>query len=193
MSETIQLSDSLIIGTGRDRTCYEHPTNKEQCIKISINNNKQSRREVRYFTFLRKNNTNFSHVSEFTGKVVTNLGQGFCFKLIREKNGDVSPTLREVLESKIISLKNVQHELMQLREYLITNRICVRDISPSNIIYQTTSQGINLIIIDGISNPNLNPLTIRLPSLICSAITKAWKSLERKLTRIEKSLDKTAS
>lgn len=193
MSEIIQLSDELIIGKGRDRICYEHPTIKDLCIKTSINTHKQSRREVRYFSFLQKRNTDFSHVSEFLGKVRTNKGTAFCFKLIRESSGKVSPTLREALEQQIISLKDVQHELILLKEYLIVNRICVRDISPSNIIYQTTPHNINLIIIDGISNPNLNPLTIRHPKLISAAIGKAWKSLERKLTRIEKSLHKTTS
>lgn len=191
MSEIIQLSDDLIIGKGRDRICYEHPTIKEQCIKTSITTHKQSRREVRYFSFLEKRKTDLSQVSKFLGKVQTNNGTGFCFELIRESNGKVSPTLREALEQRLISLKDVQHQLILLKEYLIMNEICVRDISPSNIIYQTTSRNINLIIIDGISNPNLNPFTIRRPKLISAAIGKAWKSLEKKLTRIEKSLNNT--
>lgn len=191
MSETIQLSDDLIIGTGRDRICYEHPTIKEQCIKISINSNKQSRREVRYFSFLKNRNVDLSHVSAFVEKVHTNKGTGFCFELIRDVNDRVSPTLREALEQQKISVADIQYNLRLLKEYLIKNRICVRDISPSNIIYQTTPQGIKLIIIDGISNSNLNPFTIRIPKLITSAITKAWESLERKLTRIDKSLNET--
>jgi len=189
VSEKIQLSDDLIIGTGRDRICYEHPTIKEQCIKTSISSHKQSRREVRYFSFLKKRGVDLSQVSEFLGKVQTNKGIGFCFELIRDVNGRVSPTLREALEQQIISVTDIQHDLTQLKEYLISNRICVRDISPSNIIYQVTPQGTKLIIIDGISNSNLNPLTIRMPKLITAAIAKAWQSLDRKLTRIDKSLN----
>lgn len=191
MSEIIQLSDDLIIGTGRDRICYEHPTIKNQCIKISISSHKQSRREVRYFSFLKKRNTDLSHVSVFTGKIQTNKGTGFCFELIRDINDKVSPTLREALEQQKTSVADIRYKLKLLKEYLINNRICVRDVSPSNIIYQTTPQGVQLIIIDGISNANTNPLTIRIPKLITSAITKAWESLERKLTRIEKTMNKT--
>jgi hypothetical protein len=193
VSEIIQLSDDLIIGTGRDRICYEHPTIKEQCIKTSISSHKQSRREVRYFSFLTKRNINLSHVSAFLGIVQTSQGLGFCFELVRDVSGEISFTLRESLEKRMISLKEIQPKLEDLKEYLVSNAICVRDISPSNIICQYTTEGINLIIIDGIGNSNINPLTIRLPRLINSAICKTWKSLDRKLARIEKALHKTGS
>jgi hypothetical protein len=193
VSEKIQLSDDLIIGTGRDRICYEHPTIKEQCIKISISSHKQSRREVRYFSFLTKRNINLSHVSVFLGIVQTSQGLGFCFELVRNVEGEISFTLRESLEKQIISLEEIQPKLEDLKEYLVSNGICIRDISPSNIICQNTTKGINLIVIDGIGNSNINPLTIRLPRLINSAISKAWKSLDRKLAKIEKILHKTGS
>ena len=193
MSDTIQLSDDLIIGTGRDRICYEHPTIKDQCIKISISSHKQSRREVRYFSFLNRKKVDLSHISTFLGKVKTNQGAGFCFELVRNEDGKISLTLRESLEKQIFSLKDIQPKLEYLKEYLISNGICIRDISPSNIICQNTAKGINLIVIDGIGNSNINPLTIRLPRLINSAIIKAWKSLDRKLARIEESLNRTDS
>ena len=191
MSEIIQLSDDLIIGTGRDRICYEHPTIKDQCIKVSISSHKQSRREVRYFSFLKKRSLDLSNVSVFLGKVKTNLGIGFCFELVRDEDEEISLTLRECLEKKIFSLEDIQPKLEYLKQYLLSNGICIRDISPSNIICQNTAKGINLIVIDGIGNSNINPLTIRFTSLINSAIIKAWKSLDIKLARIEKSLHKT--
>jgi hypothetical protein len=193
VSETIQLSDNLIIGTGRDRICYEHPTIKEQCIKTSISSHKQSRREVRYFSFLAKRNINLSHISIFLGKVNTNQGLGFCFELVRDADGKISRTLRESLENQVISMKEIQPKLKDLKEYLTNNGICIRDISPSNIICQNTAEGINLIVIDGIGNSNINPLTIRLSNLINLAIIKAWKSLDKKLARIERSLNQIGS
>lgn len=54
MEKEINLSDNLIVGKGRDRVCYEHPNNANLCIKISITNDKQSKREVSYFKFLKK-------------------------------------------------------------------------------------------------------------------------------------------
>jgi hypothetical protein len=186
MLENIQLSDSLIIGKGRDRIYYIHPHKKNQCIKISISNNKQSKREVRYFKFLTRRHVDLSGISKYQGEVITNLGKGYAFDLITNEDGSVSKTLRQCLESRLFTIDEVQPKLLDLRENLVRNKICVRDISPSNISCQETSKGINLFIIDGISNANINPLTIRLQSLINASITKAWKGLNRKLARLEK-------
>lgn len=188
MIKIIQLTSQLIIGKGRDRICYEHPLIDDICIKLSIKGNKQSNREVRYFTFLKDRGADLSSISIFLGKIETNLGKGYSFELIRDEDGSVSRTLRQALESKYISIQDIQPKLAELKAYLIANKICVRDISPSNISCQKTSCGHNLVIIDGVSNANLNPLTIRLQSLVNKAIEKAWKGLDRKLIRIEKSL-----
>lgn len=188
MHEMIQLSDDLIIGKGRDRVCYVHPHEKNLCIKISIGSNKQSKREARYFNFLESRQADLSKISIFQGNVITNLGKGYAFDLIRDEDGSVAKTLRQCLESKIFTIDEIQPKLHDLREYLAKNKICVRDVSPSNISCQETSQGINLFIIDGVSNANINPLTIRLQSLVNSSIAKAWKGLNRKLARIEKNL-----
>lgn len=129
-----------------------------------------------------------SKISIFRGKKNTNIGLGYTFDLIRDHDGSVSKTLRQCLESQEFTTQWIQPQLIELKQYLIKNKICVRDISPSNISCKKTSHGIDLFIIDGVSNANANPLTIRLESLIKASITKAWKGLERKLARIEKSL-----
>jgi hypothetical protein len=190
MLEIVQLSDSLIIGKGRDRICYEHPTAYEQCIKISKTNDKQSMREMSYFSFLKRKNTDLSKISTFLDSVKTNKGLGYTFLLIRDHDGKVSKTLLQSLQSKDFTTDDIRPLLSDLKEYLINKKICIKDISPSNISCQKTLAGINLMIIDGVSNSNINPLTIRLDTLINAAIDKAWKGLERKLVRIEKSFEK---
>jgi hypothetical protein len=190
MHELIQLSDDLIIGEGRDRICYEHPAIHEQCIKISKKSDKQSKREMHYFSFLKNKNTDLSKISTFLGVVETNKGLGYAFDLIRDNDGNVSKTLLQSLQSKDFTTDDIRPLLSDLKEYLINKKICIKDISPSNISCQKTLAGINLMIIDGISNSNINPLTIRLDTLINAAIDKAWKGLERKLVRIEKSFKK---
>jgi serine/threonine protein kinase len=190
MHELIQLSDDLIIGEGRDRICYEHPAIHEQCIKISKKSDKQSKREMHYFNFLKNKNTNLSKISTFLGVVETNKGLGYAFDLIRDNDGNVSKTLLQSLNTKEFTIQDIKLQLSSLKEYLITNNICVRDISPSNISCQKTLNSINLFIIDGVSNTNANPLTIRFQRLINASIDKAWKGLDRKLARIESSLIK---
>lgn len=189
MENCIHLEDTLIVGKGRDRVCYEHPTSHNLCIKISIHNNKQSKREVSYFNFLEKSNSDLSRISIFRGKVNTTKGVGYCFDLIRDFDGRISKTLRQCLEKEVFTRQYIQPQLDELKAYLVSNKICARDISPSNISCQKTPTGFNLFIIDGISNANLNPLTLRIQSLVNAAINKAWKGLNRKLARIERALN----
>jgi hypothetical protein len=184
MERMIYLTDELIVGKGRDRICYEHPNNSNLCIKISINNDKQSKREVSYFNFLRKKNTDLSKISIFREKVNTSKGIGYTFDLIRDHDKKISKTLRQCLESQEFTIESVQPQLNELKKYLISNKICVRDISPSNISCERTLNGVNLFIIDGVSNSNINPLTIRLRILVNKSINKAWKTLNRKLRKI---------
>lgn len=189
-TQTVKLSDNLIIGKGRDRICYEHPTDSEQCIKISIKSNKQSKREVRYFNFLKRRKADLSKISTYLGKVITSRGIGYSFYLIRDFDGKVSRTLKQCIESRELTIQDIRPSLVELKSYLITNKICVRDISPSNISCQKTHNGINLFIIDGVSNASINPLTIRYKVLVNAAIEKSWKSLDRKLNKIQASLEK---
>lgn len=189
-TQTIKLSDSLIIGKGRDRICYEHPSDPEQCIKISIKSNKQSKREVRYFNYLKRKQVDLSKISICLGKVITNKGLGYSFHLIRDFDGKVSKTLKQCIESREFTIQEIQPSLVELKSYLITNKICVRDISPSNISCQKIHNKINLFIIDGVSNASINPLTIRYKALINAAIEKSWESLNRKLDKIQTSLEK---
>lgn len=193
MSQLIQLPNDLIIGKGRDRVCYQHPTIQEQCIKISIDNDKQSKREMRYFRFLKNKQTDLSKISAFISKVYTDKGVGYAFDLIRDEDGQVSKTLHQSLELKEYTIDQVKPLIAGLKKYLIDNKICVKDISPSNISCKKTKDGLNLIIIDGVSNANINPLTIRLEHLINASIKKAWKGLDRKLARIQKSLDEEST
>lgn len=190
MDTPIYLTDKLIVGKGRDRICYEHPNDSNLCIKVSINNDKQSKREVSYFNFLIKRNTNLSKISIFRGKVNTNKGVGYTFDLIRDHDKKISKTLRQCLEAQEFTTKWVEPHLIDLKKYLIINKICIRDISPSNISCQKKPDGISLFIIDGVSNANINPLTIRLQNLVNASINKAWKSLDRKLTKINVTLFK---
>ncbi|WP_419812057.1 YrbL family protein [Bacterioplanoides sp.] len=183
MAEII-LTDKLVIGKGRDRICYQHPSNPSLCIKISIRDNKQSVREARYFSYLYKTGSDARHLSCYRGTVETNVGTGYLFDLIADDSGDVSKTLTELLKNGEISDQEIKQPIQQLSDYLVHNRICVRDISPSNIVYQKTGSGFELMIIDGVSNPGIYPWTIRFKHLVKRANDKSWASFHRKVQRL---------
>lgn len=180
----VTLTDELIIGKGRDRICYRHPNDSRLCIKISVTNNKQSVREARYFRFLSKSGSDTHLLSCYRGKVETNEGTGHLFDLISDDNGEVSRTLTELFKNGSLSDKDIEKPIQQLNDYLVDNRICVRDISPSNIVYQRSGSGFKLMIIDGVSNPGVYPWTIRFKYFVKRANDKSWSSFHRKVQRL---------
>lgn len=191
---SVKLSNNLIIGKGRDRLCYLHPGAEEQCIKISVTSDKQSRREIKYFNFLQRKKTDLSLISSYRGSICTDQGKGEIFDLVRDNVGKASVTLKQALLDGVTTYALVKGKLDNLKSYLKHNNIAVRDISPSNIMYKKQSQGqFDLIIVDGIGNPGHNPLSIRLPVLIEKNINKCWISLEKKIAVIVNSLERSAA
>lgn len=190
MNELI-LTDDMIIGKGRDRVCYAHPDDLSLCIKITTGSPKQSLREKKYFSYLLNNHSDLQHLSVFRGEASTNLGTGYLFDMIRDYDNAVSGTLKTYLETQLISFSDAETQLTELKQYLITNNICVRDISPSNVVCQKNRRGesFRMMIIDGVSNASVNPLTIRWPLLTKRAISKSWDGIERKIQRIKNKLE----
>lgn len=175
----------MFIAQGRDRACYHHPSNKNICIKISIKPEKQSLREKSYLEFLARRKVDLHLISLCRGTVITNLGKGYLFDLAVNYDGRLSQTLTQAIKTKSISKTDVTRLLIDLKKYLITHLICIKDISPNNLSYiKTTEQTGFLYIIDGIGNPNHNPLTIRSKSLTHKAINSAWERLERKVRKL---------
>lgn len=183
------LNEENLIGQGRDRACYTHTEDPKLCIKVSLRPESQSIRERNYLKYLKEKRKDLSLISCHMGEIETNHGKGHLFQLERFADGQIAPTIKEAIQRHLFSKKQLLSELQTLKNYLITNAICVRDLSPTNIVCK---QGINnqiiFKIIDGIGSPNHNPLTIRWRRLTHQAIEKAWQRLERKINQIHPQL-----
>lgn len=177
----LELSDDLLVGTGRDRACYQHPQNPDLCIKVALRPEKQTYREMVYFSLLTRKGKDMSHLALFRGLTATNLGKGAMFDLVRDSNGEISPTLRQAIASGRISTQALMPLVNELRDYLYRELICIRDLSPNNLMLQTSASGQRLIVIDGVSNPGVNPLNIRWSFLSRHFLDKSWRSFSRKL------------
>ena len=177
----LELNPALLIGKGRDRACYQHPDNEDLCIKVALRSEKQTRREIAYFRFLQRHNKDLSHLALFRGMENTNLGPGAAFDLIRNDDGQVSMTLRQAIEARQISEPELTALIAELRDYLYSEVICVRDLSPNNLMLQIGAERQTLMIIDGVSNPGVNPLNLRWRWLAHRFLDKSWNSLQRKL------------
>ncbi|WP_221793829.1 YrbL family protein [Oceanobacter mangrovi] len=180
----IQLTSTHVIGIGRDRICYRHPSDPDFCIKLPKHREKQTRREKEYFLYLLKKGADLRYVATYMGDVETSLGTGALFPMIHDDHGEVSLTLTQVIQQGLMQRDQIEQGLERLYDYLVSNGICTRDISPNNIVCRRRGKQVDFILIDGVSSPNHNPLTIRIPALIRQAVNKSWRSLMTKVERL---------
>ena len=182
--DIIDLSKAELIGQGRDRDCYRHPLINNQCIKVSRKPQKQTRRERAYFAYLMKQGVDTSKLAHYMGTVKTSRGEGAACELMLNDDGEVSSTLSNAVRNKEFPENTIRALMDELREYLLEQQICVRDLSPNNIMCQVQNGHPRLVIVDGVSNPGVNPLNIRIPALSRYFINKSWKSLEKKFAAL---------
>lgn len=180
----IELNNNLLIGTGRDRACYYHPQDPQLCIKVALRPEKQTYREKRYFRLLQKQKKDITLLALYRGTIETNLGLGALYDLIRDDNGHVSPTLTEAIRSKHINADQVKQLSAQLKDYLFSEVISVRDLSPNNVMIQTHQGILRPVIVDGVSNPGVNPLNIRCAVLAKYFLRRSWTTFTSKLQRL---------
>lgn len=179
------LDKEMLIGHGRDRACYHHPDEADKCIKISIvKNDKQSRREPKYYTKLQADNINWGAIAEYRGKINTNLGEGLVFDLVKDFDGSTSKAITYYLLHGLISQEQLSRVLEGIKKYVFKYNIISRDISANNLLYrrETETEG-KLIIIDGLGNAELIPLSNYFKYLAHKKITRKWCYLIMKMRK----------
>jgi hypothetical protein len=162
----IQLEDKHYIGEGEIRFCYEHPEDKNLCIKIPRPETTRAytNKELLYFKKLsRRNKAKYQYpfYSDFHNEVKTNLGLGQVFDLVRdETTGNISKTLEYYLmESKVVPDEQIESALSDLKQHMTKYKVFTRDLRSRNICCKLkNNNSIELIIIDGIGHRDFFPL-----------------------------------
>lgn len=86
------VSEWKVIGRGDERICYQHPDDPARCIKLSRREkSKQTRRELRYFGFLRRRGVPFTLIPEFFGVVKDEEYIGIEQQLVLDGRGIFRP------------------------------------------------------------------------------------------------------
>ncbi|RXJ87168.1 YrbL family protein [Arcobacter sp. CECT 8985] len=184
----IFLDESLYINKGTNRVCYMHPNDKTKCLKIDLKENKETRRELKYYKKLIKKDIPFDFLSKYYGEVETNLGKAEVFELIRDSNGFISMEVDKYLKNSnnIEEIENLLKLVPLLKKYIFENKIFVKDLNSVNIMYQQNSHKTRLVIIDGLSHSNYNPFFYKCDYFIKKKIDKSWNSFIDSLIKREK-------
>lgn len=160
----LELTPDLLVGKGLHRECYVHPQNHRLCIKVVVfGDGKEVQREQSYYRFLQKRGIAWNMLPRFHGEVVTNLGPGAVFDLIRDDDSRVSRTLEQHLQFTSLSELNqqgLQASLQNLKDYLAAYNIMTMTIKPKNIAYRQRDNQHNVcVLIDNIGNSDFIPIS----------------------------------
>lgn len=156
----IKLNNSLIIGEGSTRRCFQHPLDADLCIKIDNVDEEISPtlRESFFYEKLLKRQPNFDFkvIPAFHGFVDTSLGRGGVFDLCRsEIDGEVAPTLSQFLEEGLGEecKEQIKVALRVFCESLLQYWIVSTDLKSHNICVIECDDGcLRLVCIDGLGS-----------------------------------------
>ncbi|SEG51538.1 YrbL family protein [Marinobacterium lutimaris] len=185
----IQLDESLLIGKGLHRFCYQHPKNPALCIKVSLDNSSRSlkeiNRELRYYRFLekQKDSSNLDSIlPRYHGPVQTSKGEGHIFDLVLDADGRVAKPLSYYLRNEAALDKYgdiIRDAYLRFREKASQGNLITMALKPYNILLQAKgNEEYELVLIDSLGSANLIP-----GAYLSRNLAKA--KIRRHLTRFE--------
>lgn len=186
----LYIEKNFLVGKGTNRECYVHPDDPNKCLKVTVSNDhKESWRETRYYRLLQKKEIDWQMLARFYGTVKTDMGDAMMCDLPRDYDGEISKTLYYYLSTaentKLIN--NPLPLLYRLHDYIIAERVIVKDLNFRNMLYQKLSPtDANLIIIDGIGNHEFIPFSTYIDYFTLKKINKRWDVFEKSWRRKHK-------
>lgn len=142
----IDLSQSQLLGKGAHRSCYRHPSNNNQCIKILHYVTKSELRgiqcEMRYYRHINHYLKDWSAIPKYHGTVNTNMGIGYVFDMILDYDGSPSTTLENALKTcdSIEQANKIVALILQLKKYIRDNHILTITMNPHNVLCKRISK-----------------------------------------------------
>ena len=175
-----------LVGTGHHRECYRHPEDSSLCIKIIVSgNNKEIRRETKYYRHLQKKDVSWDMIPRYYGEIETNMGSGTVFDLVFDHDGAISKNLKHYLSSNELTEENyrrLSNALDLLKNYLLQQRIITMTLNPNNILCKKLASGsLRLYVIDNIGNPVFIPIFNVSSYFAKKKFLRKWKRFEDRL------------
>ena len=127
----LRIDTSLFISKGELRSTYHHPDNNDLCVKINHFGDvgvsiKRQKREIKLYNKLLRNGVSFYNISQFKGRIKTNLGIGYCYEKITDYDRTISQDLKAVLTQREGD-KDILKSIKELGDFLLENKIFFHD------------------------------------------------------------------
>lgn len=187
-ADMLDLNNANLIGKGSSRLCYEHPYDRNKCVKVTyIDAPEIIAKEMWHYRRLENRKTSWNQLARLYGLVETTMGTGAVFSLARDFDGTISTTLDSYLvdQDKTPPAKQLSALLQDFRGYMLRECVVVRELKADNLVYQRLSpDNGRLVLIDGIGNNQFLPFANYIDVFARQLIRRKWRKFERHLIEI---------
>jgi hypothetical protein len=204
----IVLKERALVAQGLNQLVYQHPHDPDLLIKtLQVEKAEQrwlrkwgfrvKRRYGIYSGFLRELHEYFairaripgphpSFLQRPYGIVDTDLGLGFVVGKVKGRNGELAPTLAQVVERNGFTAE-LHRKIETLKKLLDDNWIVTNNVGINNVVYAwSESEGDHLVIIEGLGEHTLLPASSLSPYLNRIANNRHFARLLRSLEKVDR-------
>lgn len=212
MNQLLHLKHLVPVAIGRQRYVYVHPDDPGLIVKVVTEGyvarrsdkggrpykrwHKNYIRSRHHQVFLREIKEHLAlraaesalprYVQEIVGFVETDVGMGVVSRAVRDRSGNLAPTLRTLLEEGRFD-ETARRHLDEFFEWLLKSVVVIGDLNAGNLVYgYDRAHGDHFVVIDGIGDKNIIPL-----SSMSTRLNRMSK--ERRIKRINQEIARTAS
>lgn len=183
----IDLSEETPFASGAHRLCYVHPDQPALCLKVlspggiarryrrqpwakrwlgrsRLDDNRQeqtgyAQRAIRH---AENDSPVWRHLPQFHGVQPTTGGLANVTDLIRSDNGNIAPTLADLIAARGLD-DGIRQSLTELGNWLLETGVLSRNLLPHNLVARSTGDRIQLFLIDGLGAPGLTGMAAATP------------------------------
>jgi hypothetical protein len=199
----VSLSNAEPFAVGGRRLCFVHPGDPTVCIKVNrvdeqrferlprkriipaslrrgLDDNRHDRRLLS--SLQRRLGRRYAHLPRYHGDVETDIGRGIAIDLIRDADGQIARTIRNLIVEGV-PLDELRPAFDEFARYLERNRVLTRALLDHNIVAARGADGgWTLYLIDGFGDPAFISLGSLIPSIGRAKMRRraadAWRRFE---------------
>ncbi|MBR7889597.1 hypothetical protein J9B83_11655, partial [Marinomonas sp. A79] len=141
--------------SGGARDIYLHPDEKDRFIKIQRNNSKKQNLNEKFF-FERKSESEI--IPKYYGYIETNLGYGISVEIVRDENGEISSSLKDLIENKKISKFEAKNLVHIIEKESLNKNFLIHDGGIQNILVKKIKNTLKPVLVDGFGAKTNGPI-----------------------------------
>lgn len=203
MDTFFKLKGTDPLSFGGVRWVFKHPEDPDLLIKIIRHDAiearfgkktkwyKRPRRYGIYLSYIReiqefitihaKFNTHYPYLQRIVGFAQTDLGLGLVVQAIHGKDGQLAPTLRQIIDIGNYD-ETIQKALSEHLELLLNTDVVINDLNAKNMVYAySPEKGHYFVLIDGLGNNTILPFKQWSKTISRRSKLKRFKELYRRI------------